>query len=194
MIRAVIFDCFGVLVGKGFEHTYRLGGGDPVKDRDFIEEMLGRANFGQVTDDDFRDTMAQKLGITREAWREVVQKAELPDLELLAYIKGLRGKYKTAILSNANTGVLGRKIGQELLESCFDEVIVSADINMAKPDPRIYGLTAERLGVQPDECVFVDDNEGHLEPARELGMKTVLFRDSEQAKTELEKLLADPES
>ena len=194
MIRAVIFDCFGVLVGKGFENTYRLGGGDPVKDRAFIEDMLGQANFGLVTDEDFRDAMAKQLGLSKEQWREVVSKAELPDLELLAFIKWLRGQYKTAILSNANTGVLDRKIGDELLKSCFDEVVVSADINLVKPDPRIYQLAAERLDVALNECVFVDDNEGHLAPARELGMRTVLFRDSAQAKAELEKILANPES
>lgn len=194
MIKAVLFDCFGVLVGKGFDNTYRLAGGDPIKDRSFINDMLGQANFGLITDDDFRNAMAKQLGISNDEWADAVRRADLPDLQLLDYIKQLRGNYTTAILSNANKGVLERKLGPEILKTFFDHVIVSADINIAKPDPLIYSLAAKRLGVSPEECVFVDDNKSHLVPARQLGMRTVLFRDSEQARLELEKILANPES
>lgn len=189
MIRAVIFDCFGVLIGKGFEHTYRLAGGDPSKDRAFIEDMLGQANMGMVSDQDFRDAMAAKIGVSVDVWRQAVREGDLPDEELLDYIKSLRKICKTAVLSNANRGVVERKIGQERVAECFDDIVVSADVGMAKPDPRIYALAADRLGVEPGECVFIDDIPHLAEGARSAGMQAVVYKDFVQMKTELEALL-----
>lgn len=189
MIRAIIFDCFGVLIGKGFENTYQLAGGDPLKDSDFIKNMLGQANLGLISDKQFQQSMADKIDITLDEWNSAVKRAELPDTELLTYIKELRKSYKTAILSNANTGVLAKHLGDEWLQSCFDEVIASADTGLVKPDPRIYKLAANRLGVNTNECVFVDDRHFFLEVGKDLGMKVILFKNFLQLKQDLERLL-----
>lgn len=194
MIKAVIFDCFGVIVGKGFEYTYQMAGGDPTKDRIFIEDTLGQANMGLISEAGFNQAITDKLGITVEAWRTAERGADKPDVELLDYVEDLRRNHKTAILSNANKGVMSAKIGDANLERCFDEVIVSAEIGMVKPDPAIYEYTADLLGVDLSECVFIDDSEGHLIPARRLGMGTVLYQDFDQMKSEIEKLLANPKS
>src|SRR5579884_2984002 len=144
MIKAVIFDCFGVLVGKGFAYTYSLAGGDPVRDREFVNDILGQANLGMITDEHFDDAVSSHLGISLEEWQKALALSELPDERMLEYIKSLRPKYKTAIMSNTNSGVLSRKIGDAKLSECFDEVIASADVGMVKPDPGIYKLTAKR--------------------------------------------------
>jgi putative hydrolase of the HAD superfamily len=190
MIKAIIFDCFGVLVGRGFEETYRIAGGDPVKDRQFIENILGQANLGMITDDAFHDAMMGQLGISLAEWRHATITAEKPNEELLTYIKTLHGKHKTAILSNANRGVVERRIGSAWIEDCFDVLVVSADVGMIKPDSAIYHHTVNLLGVETDECVFVDDKTIFTNTAQELGMKTVLYQDFNQAKAELEAILA----
>lgn len=190
MVKAIIFDCFGVIVGQGFEHTYRSAGGDPKQDRDFIDDMLGRANMGLINDEDFHSGMAAKLGLSMDDWRQAVLSAEQPDSELLEYIKQLRANYKTAILSNANHDSLDRKIGAPWLETCFDKLVVSADVGMVKPDPRIYRLAAERLGVEPAECVFIDDLEIHIQGAQAVGMQAILYKDFVQLRVDLDKLLA----
>jgi putative hydrolase of the HAD superfamily len=194
MITAIIFDCFGVLVGRGFEETYRIAGGDPVKDRRFIDDVMGRANLGLIDDDAFHEAMMNQLGISLSEWRHATITAEQPNEELLAYIKDLHGQYKTAVLSNANRGVVERRIGSHWLEDCFDELVVSAEINMVKPDPRIYHYVAGKLGVELDECVFIDDKSVFLEPAKALGMQTILYQDFEQTTRELQKILANPEN
>ncbi len=189
MVRAIIFDCFGVIVGKGFENTYRAAGGDPQKDRSFINDMLTRANLGLINDLDFRTGMAQKIGLSLDDWRRAVLAAEQPDTELLNYIKKLRKNHKTAILSNANHGSLDRKIGAEWLEACFDVVVVSADEGMIKPDPQIYHLTAERLGVEPSDCVFIDDKQVQTEGAKNIGMQAIVYKDLAQLKLDLAPLV-----
>lgn len=189
-----MFDCFGVLVGTGFEHTYRMAGGDPVKDRAFIEDMLRHENLGLITPADFQEALIRKLSITDDDWEQAVGQAEQPDLELLSYIEQLRKTYRTAVMSNASLGVVKSRIGADWLEKCFDEVVVSAEIGLIKPDPEIYSYTAQRLGVSPGDCVFIDDREIHLGPARALGMHTILYEGFAQAKDKLKRLLADTKS
>jgi putative hydrolase of the HAD superfamily len=189
MIKAIIFDCFGVLVGKGFEQTYRTAGGDPVRDRAFIEHTLGKANLGLISDTEFRAAMARQAGISPTHWSRAVKSAELLNTDLLTYIAQLHGTYKTAILSNANRGVLERKIGQQWLEEGFDEVIVSAEVGIAKPDPRVYQLVIDRLDVTPHECLYIDDREGFLKVARQLGMEGLLYENFQQIKRSMSELL-----
>jgi putative hydrolase of the HAD superfamily len=190
MVKAIIFDCFGVLIGKGFEYTYRLAGGDPVRDRMFIEHTLIKANLGLISDTDFRESMAHKVGITSDAWSKAVKNAELLNTDLLVYIEKLRDKYKTAILSNANVGVLERKIGKDWLQKVFDEIVVSAEVGMAKPDPRIYRLVCENLGVEINECLYIDDRKSFIDEARQLGMEVLLYDNFVQFKLNMNKLLS----
>ncbi len=188
MIRAIIFDCFGVLVGGGFKETYRQAGGDPLKDRAFITEILDNASMGLITSAEMSRQITRQLGISDQVWQEVVAGADKPNEELFEYIKQLAGEYRLAILSNANTGVLNRKLSPEQL-SLFDAVVVSADVGMTKPDLDIYTYTADQLGVQSGECVFIDDSEGYCEAARSLGMQAVHYQDLSHLKAELQLLL-----
>lgn len=188
-IQAIIFDCFGVLVGRGFDETYRMAGGDPSKDRQFIKDMLGQANLGLMSEDEFHGQITNKLGISQATYQQAVTKAEQLNIELLTYIEQLHKTYKTAILSNANIGVVQGRISKDWLERCFDSLIVSAEVNAAKPDSRIYEIVAEKLGVEPQACVFIDDHESYCKAAQSFGMQAILYQDFMQFRTELDKLL-----
>lgn len=189
MIKAIILDCFGVLVGRGFEETYRTAGGDPQKDRIFIEDMLARTNVGSISQSDFDTAMASKLGISDEHWQQTLKQVELPNMELLDYIRTSHKGYKLVVLSNANRGLI-EYIESMVGKNRFDDIIVSAEVGLIKPDPEIYRYTANKIGVKPAECVFIDDHESHLVTARDLGMKTILYKDFMQTRGELEKLLS----
>jgi epoxide hydrolase-like predicted phosphatase len=67
----------------------------------------------------------------------------------------------------------------------FDETIFSWEVRLRKPDPRIYRLVLDRLGVQPQEAVFVDDFMKNIEGAKEVGMHTVWFKGREDAVRQL---------
>lgn len=188
MIKAIVFDCFGVLVGRGFRETYLRAGGDPDKDEAFIGDVLKSAYEGQISSEDMSHKMASKLGISYEAWRSIVTNAEQPKDDLLSFISDLHGSYKTAILSNANVGTLQRKFSVEQL-ALFDEVVVSAEVGMIKPNPDIYEYTAAKLGVRPEECVFIDDSEGYCIAAGHLGMQAICYRDFSHFKQKLTDIL-----
>jgi putative hydrolase of the HAD superfamily len=70
----------------------------------------------------------------------------------------------------------------------FTEVVVSAEVGLRKPDPAIYLLAAQRLGREPADCLFIDDVEVNLAPAYELGMSTLLHRDTGETLAELKKI------
>lgn len=190
MVKAIIFDCFGVLIGRGFEATYRRAGGDPIKDRDFINGILGQANLAVLSPVQFHEAIASKLQIPIDSWHKTRTLSEQPDVVLLRYIEQLHKKYKTAVLSNANKDGVIRRIGQEWADKCFDAIVVSGEVGMVKPDPQIYQYVAGELGVSPAECAFIDDSKGHVSGARAVGMKTILYRDLVQMKTDLQTLLS----
>lgn len=190
MIKAIIFDFFGVIVGDGFESTYRTAGGDPEKDKVFIQDLLDRTNRGSISSEEFRENICEQLGITLEDYQNSVSKAEQVNYELLEFIKTLRPKYRTAILSNVNKGGLEKRVAIDTLNKYFDQIIVSGEVGFIKPEPEIYELTARRLGVELSECVFTDDRIGYVEGAVAVGMKGILYTNLEDFKVKLNSLLA----
>ncbi len=190
MIKAIIFDCFGVIVGRGFNYTFTVAGGDPKQDKQFLDDMLRSANLGLISEKDFNRSMAKQLGLSDSEWQAARKRAELADNDLLDYISELRRDYKTALLSNSNKGVLSQKVGEANLERCFDEVVCSAEVGLIKPNSDIYELTAKRLGVAARECVFIDDHESFVRAAEEVGMKGITYQDLDTLKADLNYIIS----
>jgi epoxide hydrolase-like predicted phosphatase len=115
-----------------------------------------------------------------------------PNAELIAELASARAAgYRMGLLTNNVREWEPRWRAMLPVDEIFEVVVDSAFVGMRKPDPAIYELTCERLGVTPAECVFIDDFEHNCEAARGLGMSTVWFRDNEQALGELRALLAE---
>lgn len=189
MIKAIIFDCFGVLAGSGFKDIYRQAGGDLSKDSVFLDDVLATANKGFMSSRDMHQKVADRIGMTYDVWYQTVSKGEQPNQELLNYIAELKKKYKTAILSNANVGTMERKFTSDQL-ALFDAVVVSAEVGLMKPNAEIYQNTADKLGVETAECVFTDDSQDYCLAAEATGMKAVWYRDFGQFKSDLEQILS----
>ena len=107
-----------------------------------------------------------------EEWRKA-QVAIEPNVELA---RALRPDYKISILSNADVS-LRRRLEHDIgIHHLFDDIVCSAEIGMAKPEPAVFHLACERLGLPPAACVFVDDHEPNVKAAQDVGMAAVLFR------------------
>jgi HAD superfamily hydrolase (TIGR01509 family) len=94
----------------------------------------------------------------------------------IALVRALRPPYRCSVLSNADVSLRGRLKDDLALDHLFDDVVVSAEVGMAKPRPEIFRLAADRLGLAPEACVFVDDWDKNVEAARAVGMQAVLHR------------------
>lgn len=187
MIKAVIFDCFGVIRPDRFISAYREMGGDPEADRQFIEENVRAANMGLIPNS--RQVMADRLNISVKRWLHALDYGTGVDLQLLDYVQELRKTYKTAVLSNASRGRLKEIIGEADVDRCFDAIVESGSLGFAKPDPEIYEYTADQLGVRFDECLFTDDREEYCQAARAVGMQAIVYESFDQFKGALEPLL-----
>jgi epoxide hydrolase-like predicted phosphatase len=102
--------------------------------------------------------------------------AQRPIAANLALVERLRPPYKVSVLSHADGAFRGRLCDKLRIDHLFDDIVCSAEVGMAKPDPAIYQLAAERLELAPDECVFVDDWDKNIEAARATGMTAVLYQ------------------
>ena len=107
-----------------------------------------------------------------DEWRS----AQRPIEANLALVERLRPPYKVSVLSNADGELRSRLANALRIDHLFDDIVCSAEVGMAKPDAAIFRLAAERLGVAPAECVFVDDWDQNIAAARSIGMTAVLFQ------------------
>jgi FMN phosphatase YigB (HAD superfamily) len=103
-----------------------------------------------------------------------------------AVVRARRHGLRTALLSNADG------VGGPTADGVFDAVVLSGEVGFGKPDPRIYLLTAERLGLVPEECVFVDDLVANVRGAVRTGMVGVHHTDVDTTLTELNALFGFP--
>jgi putative hydrolase of the HAD superfamily len=111
--------------------------------------------------------------------------------EMVEALRRLKTTLKTGcITNNLPANAIGSATGRTLyiadIMALFDHVIESAKIGMRKPDPRIYRMMVDALGVDPARCVYLDDLGINLKPAREMGMTTIKVMNAEQALGELE--------
>jgi putative hydrolase of the HAD superfamily len=114
-----------------------------------------------------------------------------PNATMIDYMRTLRERgYRLAICTNNVREWEQRWRAMLPVDEIFDVVVDSAFVGVRKPEPRIYELTLERLGVSADAALLIDDIELNCEAARELGMGAVWFRDTEQAMAETEAALA----
>ena len=117
-----------------------------------------------------------------------------PNHELIDYMRSLRERGLRMAICTNNVREWEPLWRSKLpVDEIFHEVVDSGFVGMRKPEPGIYELTLERLGLSAPECLFVDDTEINCQAARELGMAAVWFRSSEQAISEIEEALGRPD-
>lgn len=139
--------------------------------------------------DAYQTQLAALFGLTLENYRAYLAAGEIKDQRVLEYAAQLRASYKTALLSNVSPGGLARRFQPGELEQSFDLVVTSGEVGYAKPEPRAYELTAERLGVRLDACVMIDDRETYCLGAQGVGMRAIQYADFNSMKESLTALL-----
>jgi epoxide hydrolase-like predicted phosphatase len=196
--RAVFFDLGGVIIRTEYqaprEHLaerLNMDYEDLVK-LVFDSETARKASVGALSEAEHWQAVTCRLGrpaSEQEAIRDEFFAGDVPDRELIETIRSLRPRYKTGVISNAWPGMRASLVKQKL-DGAFDVVVISAEVGVMKPDPKIYRMALEQGAVQAAEAVFVDDSAPNVEAARALGMHGLLFRVPERALIELRKLLA----
>ena len=184
-IRGIIFDFGGVITNMRWDVARELEQQHGLEKNTLLRTLYDSDDWravevGQGDIEAWRDgahlrleeAAGKPLPPLHEQWRQSWGLIR----ENIALIEALRSSYRVSILSNADRTLEERLRDGLRLHHLFDDVISSAVVGMAKPERRLYRLAAERLGLAPDECVFIDDREDNVAAAREVGMQGIHFR------------------
>ncbi len=190
MIKAIIFDCFGVLIADAFKDMVgTIETTDPDRANVLRKTMLD-SNKGLLSRDDAHRALAATLDVSVKEYRKRIAHREQKDERLLAFVVELRKKYKTALLSNISVIGLHRRFSDDELSQYFEVVVASGAVGFVKPEPQIYLIAADQLGVKPEECVFIDDIDRYCDGARATGMAAIRYKDFDDFKRKLEEIVA----
>jgi epoxide hydrolase-like predicted phosphatase len=196
-INTVIFDLHGVVlftIRSTFSGMLAERLGVPVErvQKVMNDPINDQWDKGEISDDVFYDHMLTVTGQPPEK-KTVIQKFMIEDFyidqEMLALIRELRKSYTTALLSNFPAHVHEFFKSTWFIDGAFDHLVISSDVKLLKPDPRIYELALERAGCQPQEAVFIDDRSENIKAAEDLGIKGILFSSKAQTITDLGRVL-----
>jgi putative hydrolase of the HAD superfamily len=196
-IRAVYFDLGGVILRTEFQSPR-----ERLAERVGMtyEELVGlvfnskssrEASIGKISEDDHWKWVARSLRRPlkeREALQKEFFAGDIIDRGLMTFIRSLRPRHGTGLISNAWDG-LRPYMQREKLDDAFDTLIISAEVGVMKPEAAIFHHALEQLEVKPREAVFVDDFAENIAGCEAVGMHGILFKSTEQAFKDLNKLL-----
>jgi len=196
-IKAIIFDMEGVLMitrdkdlptswAKSLNAPY-----DAVREA-FHSEMNDKSDLGEITQIEFDQYLIKTLGLGNDSVpivRQVVDEQCFIDEIILEKIQELKKDYKIGLLSNYSK-LMREKIENEWnIKHLFDDIIISCEVGVIKPDPAIFQLALSRLGVSASEAVLIDDRVKNIEGAHQFGLHAILFLSRDQALQDLDELL-----
>jgi putative hydrolase of the HAD superfamily len=211
MINAVLWDFGGVILSSPFEafNRYETEIGLP---RDFIRGLnarnpdtnaWARMERSEVDLDGFAglfEAEALELGhkLSGHHVLKIISGEVRP--EMVEALRRVKQRHRIACITNNMPTGEGPGMARdparvkeiEAIMDLFEHVVESSKLGIRKPDPRIYQHACELLGVEPSECVYLDDLGVNLKPAKALGMRTIKVENSVQALGELENILGIP--
>ncbi len=189
-IKAVIWDMGGVLLKEmdsrprqELSNEFQI----PLKklyELVFQSESAERATSGAIGERDHWQWIFQQLGLKEEDQKRFYTNfwsGDGLDTQLISFIRELKPRYRTGLLSNAWSGSREALRDHYKCLDAFDAVIISSEIGLAKPDPAIYLKMLHQLGVEGKEAIFVDDLVANINAANALGMHGIKFVSTDQA-------------
>jgi putative hydrolase of the HAD superfamily len=188
MIKAVIFDCFGVLTTDGWKQIREEFFADDEARYRRSQDMDKAVNAGMSSYDEFLEEISDMTELPIEEVR-LRMTGSAPNKLLFDFIRDeLKGTFKIGMLSNAAGNWLGEMFEQRQVE-LFDEVVLSYEAGTVKPDPAIYNMIIERLGVLPEEAIFIDDSERYCVAAKDLGINVIYHQDTNETIAKIKELI-----
>ena len=194
MIQTVIFDLGGVLVrtedriprqllAEKFGMTY-----EEIDSLVYSSPTSKEAGEGKISAEQHKETVLKTLGLPLDSFKSFGDEfwgGDRLDKKLVEFIGGLQGEYTTVLLSNAWDDLRPLLVNLWKIDGIFDHIFISAEVKLAKPDPRIYQHVINELQQNPSEMIFVDDFIENIEAARVEGLHAIHFRSRDQALNEL---------
>jgi len=199
-IRAVFFDLGGVIVRTEYQSPRQRLAEKFGMDYEELEKIVfgfgtnvsaARATTGQITEEEHWHNVMRMLKQPVQEYERVRDEffgGDIIDREILDFLRSLKPSYKVGLISNAWSG-LRKYIIREKFDDAFHHMTISAEVGVAKPDPKIYHMALEQLQVKANEAVFVDDFMVNVKACETVGMTGIHFKDPESAINQVKALL-----
>ena len=197
MSDTILFDLGGVLIDWNPRYLYRpLFGGDDAALEDFLARVCPPEwNLEMDAGRPFADAVAERqrlfpehaerIALWHTGWPQMLRDQIPETVELLAALRD-RGHRLLALTNwSAETFPIARRRFAFL--DWFEDIVVSGEVNLAKPDPRIFELTVRRTGLEPGQTLYIDDSAGNVAAARTLGFRTHHFQSPAGLRAELDR-------
>jgi putative hydrolase of the HAD superfamily len=201
MLQAVLFDFGRVISAQKPASLFRAYEDDLGLEPGTINRVMfecqawNRTLVGEISLDDYWRTVGPELNLRSpeaiRAFRRRYREDERPNLEVIRIIGKLKGACRLAVLSNSPSG-LRRWLADWRIDHHFHVIFCSGDEGIAKPDPRAYLQTLDRLAVAPERAVFVDDAPENVQAARRIGLHAILFENAAALEGALSRWLSIP--
>ncbi|MGH2978041.1 MAG: HAD family hydrolase [Solirubrobacterales bacterium] len=160
------------------------------RDRPEAMALLRRLEAGELTEEEFAPLFGPIIGVREERTEGLVDRLFAGMQPEHAMIEALRRARAAGLRTGLISNSWGRgRYDRDSFAELFDGVVISGEVGLYKPQPEIFRLGAERIGLTPEECVFVDDLRENCEGAEAVGMQAVLHRGAEASLEQLEELL-----
>ena len=198
-LRAVFVDFGGVLLrtedqGPRLRLAERLGVPAGQLEKLVFESRSSlQASTGEITEEAHWQSVGDSLGISRQETEKLTAEffaGDRLDTDLVEFLRDLRPQCRIGLISNAWSG-LRDYITRNQFADVFDEMVISAEVGLVKPDPRIYRLALERMNVPPEDSLFLDDMPANVQAALSVGMHALQFVQPAETLAELKRLLSD---
>ena len=190
-LRALVVDYGGVLTAPTVAATrdwcasvgisYRQFVGPLIAERDGRPSLIHLLETGQLPVEEFERELGAAITadcgapVDVTGFTRTVVGGAPPDRAMLDLLDEMRGRgLRTVLLSNS----WGTPYPRELLDPHLDGYVISGEVGVRKPDRKIYLLAADRAGVPPEQCAFVDDLKANVAAAAEVGMLGILHTDA----------------
>jgi epoxide hydrolase-like predicted phosphatase len=196
-VKAIFFDLGGVIVRTEYQSprqhlAERLNMEYEQLVRLVFESETSRmASLGKLSMEEHWAAVVKKLGRPAseiQGIRDEFFAGDILDRELIAFIRSLRPKYKTGMISNAWND-MRQYLVKERCDDAFDILVISAEVGVIKPEARIYQLALEQAGVRAAEALLVDDTELNIEGCEKIGMQGILFKDARESIQQVKALI-----
>jgi HAD superfamily hydrolase (TIGR01509 family) len=186
MIRGVIFDCFGVLYGGSLQTLVSMC---PVNNVAELHDLSQSCDRGYITTEEFFEQVSELIGRPVDELRAIASARHTPNQDLIDFADSLHGKVKVGLLSNIGSGAMDAVFPLTDRRRLFDAEVLSFDVHLIKPDPRIFELMADRLGLETSECIMVDDLEENCRGAERARMRSIQHQTNQATTKQLMQIL-----
>lgn len=195
MIKAIIFDIGGVVTSPATFHPFarkyaKALGLKETGIYDILQKYWKLWELEKINEKEFFESVARDLKMEGhgEKIREDLYNIAKPCKGIHLLINKLRKGYKIFALTNHAREFFEFLDSRQDIENKFEKVFKSYETGFAKPDPKFFKYMLDRIGMKPEECVFIDDSEKNVKAAGMLGFKAILHKNLKQTEKELKEL------